>query len=101
MLHVSQDERPLTRATKPAIARLVRAIFTVVEGENMPDKSITKTGKVAIALAIIAGLLALSRALYNYTQNGKWDIGKIALGIGIPCLMYAIIKSAASRTPEG
>jgi hypothetical protein len=63
----------------------------------MSDKSITKTAKVAIALAIIAGLLALSRALYNYTQNGKWDIGKIALGIGIPCLMYAIMKSAMSK----
>jgi hypothetical protein len=70
--------------------------FTLVEGENMFDKSISKTGKVAIALAIIAGLLTLSRALYNYTQNGRWDIGKIALGIGIPCLMYAIIKSATS-----
>jgi hypothetical protein len=63
----------------------------------MSDKSMSKTGKVAIVLAIIAGLLALSRALYNYTQNGKWDIGKIALGIGIPCLMYALMKSAASR----
>jgi hypothetical protein len=62
----------------------------------MSDNGISKTGKVAIALAILAGLLALSRALYNYTQNGKWDIGKIALGIGIPFLMYAIIKSAAS-----
>ena len=62
----------------------------------MSDKSMSKTAKVAIALAIIASLLALSRALYNYTQNGKLDIGKIALGIGIPCLMYAIVKSAAS-----
>jgi hypothetical protein len=70
--------------------------FILIEGENMSDKSMSKTAKVAIALAIIAGLLALSRALYNYTQNGKLDIGKIALGIGIPCLMYAIVKSAAS-----
>jgi hypothetical protein len=56
----------------------------------------SKTSKVAIALAIVAGLLALSRALYNYTQNGKWDVGKIALGIGIPCLVYAIVKSSES-----
>jgi hypothetical protein len=62
----------------------------------MSDKSMSKTAKVAVALAIVAGLLALSRALYNYSQTGKWDIGKIALGIGIPCLMYAIVKSAAS-----
>ena len=63
----------------------------------MFDESISKTGKVAITLAIIAGVLALSRALYNYTQSGEWDIGKIALGIGIPCLVYAIMKSAASK----
>lgn len=63
----------------------------------MFDESISKTGKVAIALAIIAGVLTLSRALYNYTQSGEWDIGKIALGIGIPCLVYAIMKSAASK----
>ena len=62
----------------------------------MSDKSMSKTSKVAIALAIIAGLLALSRALYNYTQNGKLDIGKIALGIAIPCLMYAMVKSTSS-----
>ncbi len=63
----------------------------------MLDESISKTGKVAIALAIIAGVLALSRALYNYTQSGEWDIGKIALGIGIPCLIYALMKSAATK----
>jgi hypothetical protein len=63
----------------------------------MSDKSMSKTGKVAIALAIMAGLLALSRALFNYTQNGKLDIGKIAIGIGIPCFIYAIVKSAESR----
>jgi hypothetical protein len=63
----------------------------------MSDKSMSKTSKVAIALGIIAGLLALSRAVYNYNQNGKWDIGKIAIGIGIPCLIYAIAKSADSR----
>jgi hypothetical protein len=63
----------------------------------MAYQRISKTGKVAIVLAIIAGVLALSRALYNYNQSGEWDIGKIALGIGIPCLIYAIIKSAASK----
>jgi hypothetical protein len=62
----------------------------------MTDKSMSKAGKVAVALAIIAGLLALSRALYNYAHNGKVDFGKIALGIAIPCLIYVIVKSAAA-----
>jgi hypothetical protein len=63
----------------------------------MFDESISKTGRIAIVLAIIAGVLAVSRALYNYTQSGEWDIGKLALGIGIPCLMYAIVKGSASK----
>jgi ABC-type microcin C transport system permease subunit YejB len=57
----------------------------------------SKTSKIAIALAIIAGVLALSRALYNYNQSGKWDIGKIAIGIAIPCFVYAIVKSLGTR----
>jgi hypothetical protein len=56
---------------------------------------ISKAGKVAIALAVIAGILSLSRAIYTFTQHGELDIIKIALGIGIPCLMYAIVKSAS------
>lgn len=62
----------------------------------MANQSISKGGKVAIALAVVAGVLSLSRAIYKYTQHGELDIVKIALGIGIPCLMYAMVKSAAS-----
>ena len=62
----------------------------------MTDEGISRTGKIAIVLAIIAGVLSLSRALYNYSQSGELDIGKVALGIGIPCLMYAIVKSSAT-----
>ena len=62
----------------------------------MANQSIGKTGKVAIALAVVAGVLSLSRAIYNYSQHGQLDIGKIALGIGIPCLVYVLIKSASS-----
>ena len=63
----------------------------------MSDTSMSTTGRVAIGLAIIAGLLALGRALYTYNQNGKWDVGKIALGIGLPCTMYAVVKSWSTR----
>ena len=76
---------------------MYRCEFSGVKGSDMSDQRIGKPGKVAIALAIIAGLLALSRVLYNYTQSGEWDIGKLALGIGIPCLIYAIVKSSASK----
>jgi SpoU rRNA methylase family enzyme len=60
------------------------------------NRSIGTVGKIAIALAVIAGVLSLSRAIYNYTQHGEVDFGKIALGIGMPILIYVIVKGAAS-----
>ena len=63
--------------------------------ENVAEQSISKAGKIAITLGVVAGILSISRAIYNYSQHGELDIIKIALGIGIPCLMYAIVKSAA------
>ena len=62
------------------------------------NQGISKGGKLAIALAVIAGVLSLSRAIYNYTQHGDLDYGKIALGIGIPILIFAVVKNAASKT---
>lgn len=63
----------------------------------MSNESISKTGKAAIILATIAGILAIGRALYNYTQSGEWDIGKLALGIGLPCLIFVIVKATAPK----
>lgn len=62
----------------------------------MTNRNITKYGRIAITLAVIAGVLALSRAIYNYAQHGDVDLGKIALGIGIPILIYVVVKSSAS-----
>lgn len=62
----------------------------------MSNQSISKAGKLAIALAVIAGVLAVSRVIYNYTKHGEVDLGKLALGIGIPILIYVIVKSSAS-----
>jgi hypothetical protein len=83
----------------PVIKTLVRVEsvhqMSLYPGGNVAEKNISKTGKVAIALAVVAGVLSFSRAIYNFAQHGELDIIKIALGIGIPCLMYAIVKSAS------
>ena len=63
----------------------------------MTNRNINKSGRIAIVLAVIAGVLALSRAIYNYAQHGDVDVGKIALGVGIPLLIYVVVKSSASR----
>lgn len=63
----------------------------------MAARNISNAGKIAIALAFIAGLVALGRAAYNYSESGEIDIGKIALGIGIPFLIYIIVKTTESK----
>ena len=55
----------------------------------------SKNGRIAIALAIVAGVLSISRAVYNYSQHGELDIAKIALGIGIPALIYSLVRNTS------
>ncbi|MBA3694145.1 MAG: hypothetical protein H0X49_00320 [Acidobacteria bacterium] len=63
----------------------------------MAEQSIIMAGKVAIALAVIAGLLSLARAAYLYNQNGEVDVAKIALGLGIPALIFVVVKSVPRK----
>ena len=63
----------------------------------MAKQSISMAGKIAIALAVIAGLLSLSRAGYLYNQNGEVDVAKIALGLGIPALIFVVVKSTTRK----
>ena len=59
----------------------------------MAEQSISMAGKIAIALAIIAGLISLARAAYLCGQNGEIDVTKIALGLGVPALFFVLVKS--------
>ena len=63
----------------------------------MAEQSIIMAGKVAIALAVIAGLLSLARAVQLYNQNGEVDVAKIALGLGIPALIFVVVKSVPRK----
>ena len=53
---------------------------------------------IALGLAILGGLLALTNACLLYRRTGAIAYGKIALAIGVPILFYAIMRS--TRTPE-
>jgi len=55
--------------------------------------------KIAIALAVLGGLLALTNVVLHYRSTGELDYGKIALAIGVPVLFYAILKSQ-DRKPD-
>ncbi len=63
----------------------------------MAEQSISMAGKIAVALAVIAGLLSFTRAAYLYNQNGEVDAAKIALGLGIPALIFVLMKSIARK----
>ena len=53
--------------------------------------------KIAMALAVLAGLLALTNVVLNYRSTGELDYGKVALAIGVPVLFYAILKSQGKQ----
>ncbi len=63
----------------------------------MTEQSINMAGKIAIALAVIAGLIALARAAYLYNQTGEVDVAEIALGFGVPVLFYGLMKSFSRK----
>lgn len=63
----------------------------------MASSKLSNAGKIALALAFVAGIAAISRAVYNCSQSGELDFGKIALGIGIPCLIYTIVRNTESK----
>ena len=63
----------------------------------MTEQSISKAGKIAIGLAIIAGLLALTRAAYLYSQTGGVDVAEIALGLGVPALIFVLVSSTSRK----
>lgn len=52
---------------------------------------------VAVALAVIAGLLAVYNVVEDYRAAGEVDWGHLALAIGIPILFYGMARAASAR----
>lgn len=48
--------------------------------------------KIALALGLIAGGLALSAALIRYVRFGEIDVAKIAAGIFFPLVIYSLMR---------
>jgi hypothetical protein len=63
----------------------------------MAEQSISMAGKIAIALAVIGSLIALARAAYLYNQTGEGDVAEIALGVGVPALIFVLVKSSSRK----
>lgn len=57
-------------------------------------------GVVAVTLAVVGGILALGNEVVQYRHTGAVAWGHVALAVGVPALMYAIVRGAAIRPPR-
>ena len=49
---------------------------------------------IAMALALVGALLALTNAYLQFQGTGHIAYGKIALAIGVPALFYALMRGS-------
>ncbi|HEV7903336.1 MAG TPA: hypothetical protein VGO96_05795 [Pyrinomonadaceae bacterium] len=63
----------------------------------MTEQTAGKWNKLALALGIIACVLALSAALVRYVRSGEVDVTKIAAGVFIAAVIYALTRQSSSR----
>jgi hypothetical protein len=63
----------------------------------MSDDRISRIGWLAIGLALVGSLVALVMQAVRYRRSGVVDWGQVALGFGVPILMYAIIRGASRK----
>jgi hypothetical protein len=63
----------------------------------MSTPRVGRVGVVAVALAIVAGILALVNEVIRYRRSGAVDWGHVALAIGVPALMYGIVRGVKPR----
>lgn len=64
----------------------------------MTKGNITRSaGWLAIGLAVLGGIIALANEAFSYRRGEPLDWGHIALAVGVPLIMYSIVRSAASK----
>ena len=63
----------------------------------MTNQTAGKWNKLALVLGLIACVLALSAALVRYVRFGEVDVTKIAAGIFIAAVIYALTRQSNSR----
>jgi len=57
------------------------------------QSSINRLGWLAVGLAILGSLVAAVNEVMRYRATGALDWGHIALIVGVPLIMYAIVSS--------
>ena len=63
----------------------------------MTKSGISRLGWLAIGLAVLGGTAALVNEGLGYRRGEALDWGHIALALGVPSLMYAIVRSSSNK----
>ncbi|MEK7316123.1 MAG: hypothetical protein AAB011_08090 [Candidatus Eisenbacteria bacterium] len=58
----------------------------------MASSRITRGGWLAIGLAVLGSLVAMVNEILRFQRMGALDWGRVALIVGVPVLMYAIVS---------
>lgn len=70
---------------------------TLAEDPNMASGRLGRGGWIAVGLAVFGGVVALINEWMAYRRSGTVDWGHVALAVGVPSLMYAIVRSTSGR----
>jgi hypothetical protein len=60
---------------------------------NVANSRINRGGWLAIGLAVLGSLIATVNEVVRFRRTGVIDWGHVALIIGVPVLMYAIVAT--------
>lgn len=66
----------------------------------MEKSTINRIGWLAIGLAILGSLVATVNEVTRYRATGALDWGHIALIVGVPLIMYAIVSSTRKTSGQ-
>ncbi len=56
---------------------------------------IGRGGMLAMTLAVIGSLVALGNEIVGYRANGVVDWSHVALAIGVPAFIYAVVRGSS------
>ena len=59
----------------------------------MARSRINRGGWLAIGLAVLGSLVAIANEIVRFRRTGSLDWGHVALILGVPVLMYAIVSA--------
>ena len=65
----------------------------------MTSTRTNRGGWLAISLAVLGGLVALGREFVLYQRSGSADWGHIALALGVPLLISALVSARRRGSP--